>query len=617
MNVDLENQTQEQFEEVDTTELKPKVELKDNVSLLDRGKGIKKQSRTNSPSPSIPPGSKTNMTRDQIKYCGAIMRNLKKHRDAAPFLHPVDYIKLNVPDYPKVIKYPMDLTTVDQKLNSGEYENVEEFINDIRLVFNNCYKFNGPEAMISMLCQNVESAFEKSLRQMPPSKGSTPPPRSMSPSLFDQDEGEKVKKRKKQAINNNKSVPITHNSHVNTHITSPQHNGRRISEDGRPKREIHPPPSKDYPEPMTKRRNPRKNDLQMKFCQQTLRELKKSKYRDINYPFLQPVDVVALNIPDYVDIVKHPMDLATIERKLAEGDYEEPEQFEQDIRLMFNNCYLYNPPTLPVHKMGRELEKVFDEKWAQRPSTPVSNPVIDEHVEEFEEVVQEEEEEEEEEESDQDDRDQKIAELERHIATISQQIASIKSLKRKKPERPTPRRQSKPAVKEKKTVVKEKRKRVNKKKEAPQQAHKSISVGGLREELPEFTFDQKKDLSERINNLSGDRLNTVVNIIQSSMPNLDGQGQEEIVLDIDSLDRPTLHRLHEFVNGESLVSKKSSSPSSKRPRTHYSERDADRKIRQLEQTLQKFNPNSDSSSESGDSDSSSGSDSDDSGSSSD
>ncbi|GAA5795449.1 hypothetical protein HPULCUR_000807 [Helicostylum pulchrum] len=312
-------------------------------------------SRTNSPSPSIPPGSKTNMTRDQVKYCGAIMRNLKKHRDATPFLHPVDYIKLNVPDYPKVIKYPMDLTTVDQKLNNGEYEN------------------------------------------------STPPPRSMSPSLFDQDEGEKVKKRKKQAINNNKSVPITHNSHVNTHITSPQHNGRRISEDGRPKREIHPPPSKDYPEPMTKRRNPRKNDLQMKFCQQTLRELKKSKYRDINYPFLQPVDVVALNIPDYVDIVKHPMDLATIERKLAEGDYEEPEQFEQDIRLMFNNCYLYNPPTLPVHKMGRELEKAFDEKWAQRPSTPVSNPVIDEHVEEFEEAVQEEEEEEEEEEeSDQD-----------------------------------------------------------------------------------------------------------------------------------------------------------------------------------------------------------------------
>lgn len=61
------------------------------------------------------------------------------------------------------------------------------------------------------------------------------------------------------------------------------------------------------------------------------------------------------------------------------------------------------------------------------------------------------------------------------------------------------------------------------------------------------------------------------------------------MLDIDSLDRSTLHRLHEFVTGESLISnKKSSSPSSKRPRTHYTERSTDRKIRQLEKTLQKF-----------------------------
>jgi bromodomain-containing factor 1 len=61
-------------------------------------------------------------------------------------------------------------------------------------------------------------------------------------------------------------------------------------------------------------------------------------------------------------------------------------------------------------------------------------------------------------------------------------------------------------------------------------------------------------------------------------------------LDIDSLDRATLHRLHEFVTGESLITlnKKSSSPSSKRPRTHYSERNHDRKIRELEKTLQKF-----------------------------
>jgi bromodomain-containing factor 1 len=558
--------SEEEFEEIDNTQIKPN--LKENVSLLDRGKGSKKQSRANSPSPSISAASKTNMTRDQIRYCGAIMRNLKKHRDAVPFLHPVDYVKLNVPDYPKVIKHPIDLTTIDKKLNNAAYDTVEEFISDIRLVFKNCYKFNGPEAMISMLCQNVESAFEKSLRQMPPSRGNTPPPRSPS---FAEDELEKPKKKSMSTKKSTAASPT-----------------RRVSEDGRPKREIHPPPSKDYPEPLTKRRNPRKNDIQMKFCLQTLRELKKSKYRDINYPFLQPVDVVALNIPDYMDIIKHPMDLSTIERKLNEGAYDEPEEFEQDIRLMFNNCYTYNPATLPVHKMGRELERVFDEKWSQKPEPPA--PIVDETIAEESSA----------DETDEDERDQKIAELERHIATISQQIASIKSQKKQK--KAAPRRPStkQPAAKEVKKPAPEKRKRVTKKKEGQVASKTPPKKSTATEELPEFTFDQKKDLSEQINNLQGDRLNHVVSIIQSSMPNLNGQGQDEIVLDIDSLDRRTLHRLHEFVTGESLVNK----PPSKKARTQYKDK-----------PIHKYSDN-DSSSES-DSDSSSGSDTDDSGSSSD
>ncbi|KAI7858505.1 Bromodomain-containing protein [Circinella umbellata] len=550
------------------------------------------------------------MTRDQVKYSGAIMRNLKKHRDAAPFLHPVDYMKLNVPDYPKIIKHPMDLNTVDRKLVHGEYDDVEDFISDVRLVFSNCYKFNGPEAMISMLCQNVESAFEKSLRQMPLSKEPLSP--RPSPMAEGKDSIHTISKLSQKRAR------------------SPNQTMRRISEDGRPKREIHPPPSKDYPEPMTKRRNPRKNDIQMKFCTQVLRELRKSKYRNINYPFLHPVDIVALNIPDYPSIVKHPMDLSTIERKLQEGDYDNADEFASDIRLMFHNCYLYNPPVTPVNKMGHELEKVFEDKWKQKPEpappepekrptpppppTPIRAPPKEEFVEEVE--------------SEGDDRDSKIAELERTVAAITQQINSMKSTKRKKPERGTSKAarggRSAPA-KEKKssTGPAEKRRRVAKPK---------------KEELPEFTFEQKKDLSERINNLTGDKLNTVVSIIQSSMPNLDGQGQEEIVLDIDSLDRRTLYRLHEFVTGKSMLPKK---PAARRARTHYSEHESNQKIKALEQTLEKFKEQNDggssgsvqqhqqshhhhhqshrtqhSSSES-DSESSSGSDSDDSGSSSD
>jgi hypothetical protein len=42
------------------------------------------------------------------------------------------------------------------------------------------------------------------------------------------------------------------------------------------------------------------------------------------WPFTQPVDPVALNIPDYLDVVKQPMDLGTVQKNLAEGEDSSP-----------------------------------------------------------------------------------------------------------------------------------------------------------------------------------------------------------------------------------------------------------------------------------------------------
>jgi bromodomain-containing factor 1 len=52
------------------------------------------------------------------------------------------------------------------------------------------------------------------------------------------------------------------------------------------------------------------------------------------------------------------------------------------------------------------------------------------------------------------------------------------------------------------------------------------------------------------------------------------------VLDIDSLDRGTLHALHEFVTGEKLVASNKASPL-KRQRTQYNQVDSHRKFHEL------------------------------------
>ena len=56
------------------------------------------------------------------------------------------------------------------------------------------------------------------------------------------------------------------------------------------------------------------------------------------WPFYQPVDVKALNLHDYHDVIKKPMDLSTVQANLDRESYKSKEEFAADIRLIFENC---------------------------------------------------------------------------------------------------------------------------------------------------------------------------------------------------------------------------------------------------------------------------------------
>ena len=79
-------------------------------------------------------------------------------------------------------------------------------------------------------------------------------------------------------------------------------------------------------------------------------------------PFRQPVDPILLNIPDYFDIIKTPMDLSTIARKLDDGDYEDPWQYVNDVYLMFDNARLYNRRTSKVYRYCTKLNEIFEQE---------------------------------------------------------------------------------------------------------------------------------------------------------------------------------------------------------------------------------------------------------------
>ncbi|XP_051666337.1 bromodomain adjacent to zinc finger domain protein 2B isoform X6 [Manacus candei] len=94
-----------------------------------------------------------------LAVCSMILSELETHEDAWPFLLPVN-LKL-VPGYKKVIKKPMDFSTIRDKLSSGQYPNLEAFSLDVRLVFDNCETFNEDDSDIGRAGHNMRKYFEK------------------------------------------------------------------------------------------------------------------------------------------------------------------------------------------------------------------------------------------------------------------------------------------------------------------------------------------------------------------------------------------------------------------------------------------------------------------------
>ncbi|ORY07996.1 hypothetical protein K493DRAFT_332536 [Basidiobolus meristosporus CBS 931.73] len=501
-------------------------------------------------STAVSPPRRPNITREQLKYCSAILKALKRHRDAGPFLKPVDHVKMQIPDYPKIVKTPMDFSTIEKKLNNNQYITVDDFVADVRQVFENCYLYNGRESIVSTFAQNLEKVFNNQLRKMP----------QATPKIVESTKDESF----------NESRPRSR----------PRSNSRRSSTGSKDRRE-------SQSSITSTKRGSLKNplpDVHYKFCMSVIKEFFKKTHSHYAYPFLEPVDWKSLDIPDYLTIIKHPMDASTIKRNLESGLYSTPEEFEADVRLMFRNCYKYNPPKTPVYTMGQTLENIFNAKWAQKPSLPPpKEPTPEPEPEEFSEQ---------EESSDEEDdkHAQQIAELERHLEFMSKQLASMKGAAREKKKKEKVKTPVKAKTQASKAPKGTKASKSAKTKSTPKPRSRKASAPEYStddEKYPEITFEQKRELSDSINLLPGEKLNTVVSIIHSSMPHLkDTSGQEEIELDIDSLDHRTLYKLYKFVRTN--VAPKRAKPARKNSRPHFSEEEQTRKIHELEENLRKF-----------------------------
>lgn len=95
------------------------------------------------------------------KAAKRLINALYKLPNAFIFYEPVDHVKLNIPDYPDIIKQPMDFGTIKQKLAANMYLKLQDFLHDVQLVFENCILYNGESSSVSKWCKEVRDEFKK------------------------------------------------------------------------------------------------------------------------------------------------------------------------------------------------------------------------------------------------------------------------------------------------------------------------------------------------------------------------------------------------------------------------------------------------------------------------
>ncbi|XP_062398269.1 bromodomain-containing protein 3b isoform X2 [Sardina pilchardus] len=691
---------------------------------------------TNPPPPPItnpPPPEFTNPTKpgrktNQLQYMqNVVVKTLWRHQFAWPFYTPVDAIKLNLPDYHKVIRNPMDMGTIKKRLENNYYWTAGECMQDFNTMFTNCYIYNKPTDDIVLMAQALEKIFLQKVASMPqeevellppPPKGKSrkpgappstetpgvgvssgspsssssptqtsqtpviaaapvatitsnvqatppPPPAAVMPVVPSAQPVVKKKGVKRKAdtttpttcaitASRSESPTGTGTAGAVTAVTPPDAKlgkaavaaaaALRRESTGRPIK----PPRKDLEDGELLQHASKRSKLteQLKHCDGILREMLSKKHAAYAWPFYKPVDAQALELHDYHDIIKQPMDLSSVKKKMDGREYVDAQSFAADIRLMFSNCYKYNPPDHEVVAMARKLQDVFEMRFAKMPDEPaeptspsglssgatvVSKSRVSSESSDASSSSDSEEE-----------RATRLAELQEQVGAeqqitlehpngnragkkngcakrfqlkaVHEQLAALSQGPVSKPKKKKERKEkdrkrkdksklkseddkkpkmaagqpAKPSPQKKTTTTARKPNSTSSGSRQPKKGGKggAANYESDEEESLPMTYDEKRQLSLDINRLPGEKLGRVVHIIQSREPSLRDSNPDEIEIDFETLKPSTLRELERYVKSCLQKKQRKPLPGTGKKSAKSKEELAQDKKRELEKRLQ-------------------------------
>ena len=94
-----------------------------------------------------------------------ILRRLQTHENGWVFDAPVDPMELGLDDYFEIVEKPMDLGTIQKKLETGTYHSLGHFKSDVRLTFENAMMYNKEGTFVHEMAKELKRKFEDDLKK--------------------------------------------------------------------------------------------------------------------------------------------------------------------------------------------------------------------------------------------------------------------------------------------------------------------------------------------------------------------------------------------------------------------------------------------------------------------
>ncbi|KAM9182567.1 protein polybromo-1 isoform 3-T3 [Mergus octosetaceus] len=239
--------------------------------------------------------------------------------------------KVQYPDYYAIIKEPIDLKTIAQRIQNGTYKSIHAMAKDIDLLAKNAKTYNEPGSQVFKDANAIKKIF------------------NMKKAEIEHSELAKSSLR----ISNKRSAQGDRLSA----ITMALQYGSESDEDAALAAAARYEEGESEAESITSFMDT-SNPLYQLY--DTVRSCRNNQGQLISEPFFQLPS--KKKYPDYYQQIKTPISLQQIRMKLKNHEYETLDQLEADLNLMFENAKRYNVPNSAIYKRVLKMQQVMQAK---------------------------------------------------------------------------------------------------------------------------------------------------------------------------------------------------------------------------------------------------------------